>query len=361
MKPLLLKHSRQKKLSPSKSQFRKLRILTVTPNPALDVSGVVDDLLPNEKNAVHDERRDPGGNGINAARIICRLGGRTQVTALGFLGGSTGQELMELLAQEKIPLRFTKILGNTRVNITVSNKTSHEQTRLSFSGPKIRQQEKAALFSSVSRSAGPGILILGGSLPQGLTPRFYGDLGNLGQRKGMGLVIDVPSRHLQSTLEALEEPALALKPNQVELAEWAGVPHLKTTQEIIAAATRLTAKAVMILVSLGKDGALLVAKHAMSDAPMVLRGRAPKIRAKGTVGAGDSMVGAFSLKLLELGIYHPSQILPEDPNLEAALTSALQWGMAAGAATAESQGTHLAKNKGAVQKLAQKIQIFRVG
>lgn len=321
----------------------------------------MDDLLPNEKNTVHDERRDPGGNGINAARIICRLGGRSQVMALGFLGGSTGQELKELLAQEKIPLRFTKISGNTRVNITVSNKKTHEQTRLSFAGPRIRLQEKSALFSSVSKAAGPGILILGGSLPHGLDSRFYGALGNLGQRRGMGLVIDVPSRHLQSTLEAIQERALALKPNQVELAEWAGVPSLKTVREIVVAATRLCAQSAIILVSLGKDGAVLVAKQPMSPAPLVLRGNAPRIRAKGTVGAGDSMVGAFSLKLLELGVYHPSQILPEDPKIEAVLSKALQWGMAAGAATAEARGTHLAKNKGAVQRLAQRIRIFRVG
>src|SRR5690242_15734995 len=72
-----------------------LMIYTITPNPALDLGGVVDRLVPNEKSYVQDETRFPGGNAINAARIIKKLG--QPVIASGFLGGGTGDEIEKLL------------------------------------------------------------------------------------------------------------------------------------------------------------------------------------------------------------------------------------------------------------------------
>ena len=105
-------------------------IYTVTPNPTLDMGGTVDQLVPNEKNYVQDETRFPGGNGINAARIIKRLG--VPVIATGFLGGGIGTVIENLLKDERVAHRFVKISGTTRVGITVSSRKTHLQTRISF-------------------------------------------------------------------------------------------------------------------------------------------------------------------------------------------------------------------------------------
>src|SRR4051794_38506179 len=115
----------------------------MTPNPALDLGGTVENLIPNEKAYVHDETRFPGGNAINAARIIKKFG--QPVVAGGFLGGAIGQELEALLKREGVSCQFVPIQGCTRVGVTVSNSKTHLQTRLSFPGPKIRPQEAKSL------------------------------------------------------------------------------------------------------------------------------------------------------------------------------------------------------------------------
>src|SRR5690349_12571342 len=101
-----------------------MKIHTLTPNPALDLSGHVSGLVANEKNYVSKPRLDPGGNAINAGRIAQRLG--AQVTAMGFAGGATGTQLLELLGAEKLKTRFTQIQNSTRTNVTVTNDSDHQ-------------------------------------------------------------------------------------------------------------------------------------------------------------------------------------------------------------------------------------------
>lgn len=114
-------------------------IYTITPNPALDIGGTVDQLIADEKNYVLEETRSAGGNGINAARIAHRLGAK--VTASGFLGGPTGNEIEKLLDGQNVTHHFVQISGNTRINLTISNHKTHSQTRLSFPGPEIKSVE----------------------------------------------------------------------------------------------------------------------------------------------------------------------------------------------------------------------------
>jgi len=92
-------------------------VCTITPNPALDLSGIVDSIKPNEKNYIRNEQRYPGGNAINAARILKRLG--VPVVASGFLGGSTGNEIFQLLKAEELKQHFIQIKESSRINITV--------------------------------------------------------------------------------------------------------------------------------------------------------------------------------------------------------------------------------------------------
>src|SRR3989338_8323134 len=102
-----------------KPEARSWRVYTVTPNPALDLSGHVSKIVPNEKNYVFRERRDPGGNGINVARVAARLGAST--VALGLIGGSPGNEIATLLTQASVAHDFIKIRSTTRTNVTITN------------------------------------------------------------------------------------------------------------------------------------------------------------------------------------------------------------------------------------------------
>src|SRR3954468_2262947 len=124
--------------------MNRQHVLTFTPNPTLDLGGVVDNLIPNEKCYVYAQTKSPGGNAINAARILTRLGIPTVAT--GFLGGSIGEEIKALLADEGVKGKWIKIKGATRLSVIVSNKSDHMQTRLSFPGPRISAGEKRSLF-----------------------------------------------------------------------------------------------------------------------------------------------------------------------------------------------------------------------
>ncbi len=124
-------------------------IYTITLNPALDISGVVDELVPDEKSYVTDVIQTPGGNGVNAGIIASRLGAKVKLT--GFLGGANGKELKSFLRDQTLEDKFISIESSTRLNITVTNSKTHKQTRLSFPGPRINQSEWTQLERRISR------------------------------------------------------------------------------------------------------------------------------------------------------------------------------------------------------------------
>jgi len=320
---------------------------TLTPNPALDLSGHVKSIVPNEKNYVFDERRDPGGNGINAARIAHRL--KAPTFALGFLGGPTGIEIQELLKREGVPFKFTPIKNNTRVNVTVTNDSDHKQTRLTFPGPEIATSECRTLYTQLTRLKKPGILAIGGSLPKGIAKGFHQQIAHQAHQHGLGVIVDVPGPLIQPVLGAKGFKALLIKPNQVELGEWSGSP-VRGDAEIRGAARRMLAHAAIVCVSLAEEGALLVTSVGE------WRGIPPQIEARGTVGAGDSMVGAMAAFLVKKGLTRPEQI---KKGCEKILEDMLRWGLAGGAATAQVTGTRLADPK-EIRRLYEKVGIERL-
>jgi 1-phosphofructokinase family hexose kinase len=320
------------------------------------MSGHVDELLANEKNYVHRARVDPGGNGINAGRIASRLG--APVTLGGFLGGPAGQRIAQMLINERRPgakltLAFTEILGSTRTNVTVTNDSDHQQTRLTFPGPRIQATEVRAALKRLDSVPPGSLLILGGSLPQGFEGAAVSRLIARAAARGIGLIIDVPAVSLVPMLAARGSGAprfLLTKPNRVEL-EATTQRKLESRAEIREAAARLSARCALVCVSLGKEGALLVAgKRAWRADPV-------RVRAKGSVGAGDSMVGAMATRLLKHGITRPEQI-DQAPSrwLDERIRDALAWGVAAGAATAETEGTSLAPAK-RIRELARGARV----
>ncbi len=356
----------QTQKSESRSR-KKVTVITLTPNPTLDVSGVVETLIPNEKNTVRDERRDPGGNGINSARIIQRLAGKLiDLKAMGFLGGSVGQEVASLLRKEGLPSDWTEIRGNTRVNVTVSliphAHASPRQTRLSFPGPRIQTQEAHTLIRHLPKPKNGGLLLLGGSLPPGLSVRFWNSVIRASNQSGMGSLVDIPAQSLSALFALLPKnrpmpPLLGIKPNLHELGLLLEKDLSHASLAEIAKASRpLTQKAALICISMGPKGALLVTE---GPAWWV---KAPRIKARGTVGAGDSFLGAFAFELAREGLTTPQAVVehlrsnPATPS--SPLCQALRLGAAAGAATAESEGTQLAPKK-EILRLLRKVPVAK--
>lgn len=319
----------------------------MTPNPTLDLSGHVANIMPNEKNTVSRVRSDPGGNAINAARIAKRLG--AEPFLMGFLGGSTGKELKVLLAKEGLHAHFTPIQGNTRTNVTVTNDNDGRQTRLSFPGPDILRTEIRALQSAVRKLKNPGIILFGGSLPGKCPKNFYPDLIRLAQRRGLGTIVDVPAKDLKVILQSRMDKLLCIKPNLVEFEELTG-KKLKTDRDIARAARDLLPKCALICVSLGKRGVLFAwngrAWHA----------RPPSVKARGSVGAGDSMLGAISQGLSRAGL-SSTELL--ERTSEATILKIIRAGVSAGSATVMTEGTTLGKAS-VIRRLCTKVEIVPI-
>lgn len=300
----------------------KKKIFSITPNPALDLGGFVEKIVPNEKSYVENETRFPGGNAINAARILSRL--NIPVTLSGFLGGSTGEEIRSLLEVENLETKFIKIKASSRINITVSNRSSRHQTRLSFPGPNILVEEKKKLFKLFEQQSQTSLLLLGGSLPKGFTPKDLERFIFLARRKNIVSFVDCPGDILAQIVEA---KPFFMKPNLEEFQELTR-SRVKTIGAVIEKAKRILDKVPYICVSSVEGGALLISRT------QICFGRTPNVHIQSTVGAGDSMVGGM------ISQFYKNEI---------SIDEVLKWGLAASAATLSESGTKL----GSARKINQ--------
>lgn len=304
-------------------------VCTITPNPALDLGGTVDDLKPNEKSYVSDPTRWPGGNSINVARVLTRL--KVPVVATGFLGGSIGQEIKDLLAQEKVKHRFVEIAGHTRINITISNNSNHKQTRLSFPGPTIQRNEKNELFRSLKSRSNMSLMVIGGSLPKGFTEMDITHLLKIARSKDIRAVVDCPGKILKKIIS--QRPFL-IKPNLVEFQDLIG-HRVTSLRSVLEQARKLLDLVPIICVSSVEGGTLMVSKERSYF------GRIPPVKIRSTVGAGDSMVASIVAQL-------------HQNNND--LGDLLRWGLAASAATLSVPGTALGQAE-QIESLYQKTKV----
>jgi len=307
----------------------KGHIFTFTPNPALDLGGTVDQITTNEKNYVHDQTKSPGGNGINAARILTRL--RIPTLASGFLGGGVGAEIKFLLSKEGVKHNFVSIKEHSRIGLTVSNRSDHQQMRFTFPGPHISSNEKQDLFNLVKSDEGIEILILGGSFPDGFKVADASKLLKIMRQKNIPCVVDCPGGILR---ELINEKPLLIKPNLLEFQQ-ATQSNSHTIKGVCGQAKKILKHVPYICVSSVEDGAVLVTKDKSYF------GKIPNIKIKSTVGAGDSMVGAMTAQLFQ-------------KNQSSA--DILRWGLAAAAATLSHPGTAFGTAR-EIAKLYEKTRV----
>lgn len=297
------------KIKPNRPRFS---VLALTPSPALDLSGTVNHLKPNEKSYVYDEIRSAGGNAVNAAKVLHRL--NIPVLATGFLGGSTGKEIQQLLEEEGVPSDFIPIRGHSRICVTVSNRADHQQTRLTFPGPPILRREKEALFRLLGRERKNSFLMIGGSLPPGFSAEDLVRAMKTAEKNGIRCIVDVPGKILRKVARA---NPFFLKPNLDEFQALTG-STARTIRGVRRAAEPISRRVPLFCVSSVEGGALLI------NGDRCYFGRAPRVAIKSSVGAGDSMVAAMAAQLCR-------------GNTDGA--DLLRWGLAAAAATLAEKGT----------------------
>ena len=293
-------------------------IVTLTLNPALDIATSTDRVRPTHKLRCAEPRREPGGGGINVARVVQALGG--EVTAIFPCGGAAGATIEKLLRDSGVPVAPVPIAGATRESFTVDETDTGEQYRFVLPGPTLGDGEVEQLLEAVA-GIGAAYVVVSGSLPPGCDPKIFHRLCALCSRSGARLVIDTSGK----ALTALEGGcAYLIKPSLRELQELVGREFASEAEEC-AAARELVARgfAEVVVVSLAERGALLVTEG------IELRLPAIEVPNGSAVGAGDSMVAALTLALAQ------------GEHLE----EALLYGIAAGAAALTAPGNELARRE----------------
>ena len=256
-------------------------IYTVTFNPSLDYIVSVKDFRSGMTNRTSSELMLAGGKGINVSIVLGNLGIKS--TALGFIAGFTGDEIVRRLHNGGINSEFIKINdGISRINIKLK---SIDGTEINGQGPHIDSSHIEQLMNRLRRLESGDVLVLAGSIPAGISDNIYKDIMDMLKDKGVQIVVDATSRLLTNVLEY---NPFFIKPNQHELGDIFNVT-LNTQEEVIPYALELKKMgAVNVCVSMGGKGAILVA-----DDGNVYKAKAPDGILKNSVGAGDSLVAGF--------------------------------------------------------------------
>ena len=288
------------------------RIVTVTLNPAVDLACSAESVRPTHKIRTFDEHIDPGGGGINVARVLHSLG--ADVLALIVAGGVSGALIEDLLTEAGVPHQTVHCHGRSRISFTVFDRTAKEEYRFVPQGPVAEPHDWTEILALLEGVACEWI-VASGSLEPGMPPDLYATIARLARRRGIRIAIDTSGAPLRAALDVgvdLVKPSL----NELEIYARRALP-LAADQEAEAMALVRAGRATMVAVTLGDQGAIL------ASAEGVVRMPAIPVPFQGAVGAGDSFVAGMTWALSR-------GLSPHE---------ALGWAVAAGSATVARVGT----------------------
>jgi 6-phosphofructokinase 2 len=311
-----------------------LDVLTVTLNPALDLSTSAAHVVPTHKIRCESLQRHPGGGGVNVARVIHRLGG--QCTALYPAGGANGAVFQQLLDEEGVPSLCIPIAGETRENFSVKDIAINDEFRFVLPGPALQTREwQACMDQIIALDNLPRFVVASGSLPPGVPFDFYARLSRLLKPCHVQLMLDTSGPALSL---ALDEGVYMCKPSLRELSELCG-QSLGTEADWRLAAQELIrlGKAEVIVLSLGEGGACLFTGSASWFAPAL------PVHVVSAIGAGDSFVGVM-VWAMSKGFDLPD---------------AFKYGVAGATAALMSTGTGLCQ-PGDVNRLFEDVRMVKI-
>ncbi|TFF42249.1 1-phosphofructokinase [Pseudomonas sp. RIT623] len=264
------------------------KILTLTLNPALDITISLDRLRAGAVNRSQAQHSHAAGKGLNVAQVLADLG--HSVTVGGFLGQDNLAPFEALIAWRGFADCFVRVPGETRSNIKLVE-ADGQVTDINGPGPQVDEAARDALLQRLAQVApGHDAVVVAGSLPRGISPEWLRELLLMLKAQGLKVALDSSGEALRAGLQAA--PWL-VKPNTEELGEVLGLP-VQAAAEQRAAARRLLATGVEhVVVSQGEQGVSWFA------AGLALHAQPSKVRIASTVGAGDSLVAGMVHGLLQ--------------------------------------------------------------
>ena len=256
-------------------------INTITLNPSLDYIVKVNNFKVDELNRSVGEQIYAGGKGINVSIVLKNLG--VENTALGYVAGFTGDEILRQIKEHDVDCDFVKLEnGLSRINVKLK---SDGETEINGSGPDITEEDLKSLYRKISKLGKDDFLILSGSIPKSIPDDIYENIMKALLYSGVEFIVDATKDLL---LNVLKYRPFLIKPNHHELAEMFNV-EIKGDEDIIKYAKKLQEMgAKNVLISMAGDGAILITENGEA-----LKRDVPKGTLKNSVGAGDSMVAGF--------------------------------------------------------------------
>lgn len=259
-----------------------LKVVTVTLNPALDLTGSLEALTVGTVNLIDRGSLHPAGKGVNVAKVLAELG--ADVTVTGLLGADNQEPFCQLFKQLGVHDAFVRVPGASRINVKLVE-GSGRVSDINFPGVAVSIVDIAAFEKQLFALAeSHDVFVIAGSLPQGIPPELCAEWVETLQEQGKKVFFDSSKAALAAGLEAA--PWL-VKPNDEELADWVG-HKLDSHEDMMAVAEQLVGKGIAnVVVSLGADGVMWLNDEGW------LRSQPPKMEVVSTVGAGDTLVAGL--------------------------------------------------------------------
>ncbi|KAE9653029.1 1-phosphofructokinase [Pseudomonas sp. PB105] len=256
------------------------RILSLTLNPALDLTVRLARLEPGEVNRSDAMLTHAAGKGVNVAQVLADLG--HQVTVGGFLGEGNPQAFEALIMRRGFADAFIRVPGETRSNIKIAEQDGRV-TDINAPGPWVSEQAQQALLDQLTQIApGHDAVVVAGSLPRGVSPQWLQDLLVQLKKLGLKVALDTSGEALRAGLQA--GPWL-VKPNTEELAD-----ALANATDAVSQLHQQGVEHVVV-----SDGAAGVSWYSSG---VTLHATPPKVTVASTVGAGDSLLAGMLHGLL---------------------------------------------------------------
>jgi 6-phosphofructokinase 2 len=258
------------------------RIVTLTLNPTVDMASTAAMVRPTHKIRTFDERLDPGGGGINVARVLHALG--ADPLALVMTGGVTGHVIEQLLSQGGVRWQALPIRGSNRISLNVHDRHSGLEYRFVPEGPTIEPDE--CLYAlEVLRHIEADWIVASGSLPRGMPDDFYAQAAATAAQRGQNFVLDTSGVALRAGIGA-GIALLKLSLGELEFLTGREMTDPRAREQEVLGLIR-AGSARMIAVSLGRDGALLGVGDNIVEVSAV------KVDERSAVGAGDSFLAGL--------------------------------------------------------------------
>ncbi len=252
----------------------RLAVRTLTPNPSIDVSSEAEAVEPEKKVRTCCERIDPGGGGINVARVLQRFG--IEVEAIFLAGGATGGALDGLLERAGLQRQLVPIQDDTRTSLTIRERASGREYRFVPEGPAVSPDELKACLETIGEGASD-YFVASGSLPPCVPDSFYATVGAQVRQGGAKLILDTSGGELKEAIAV--GGIFLLKASKEEM-------DRETATNVVACG-----RAAHVALTLGGEGALLVEREGTLFLP------AFEVETVSTIGAGDSFLAGMTYGL----------------------------------------------------------------